>query len=94
MGFDGFPTRSLGGAPSFVPPITPSIPGNPGADKYLQSDAGGVVGWVAKPTPGSVIPAGTGWVKQTAPGTFTSLASVPAPQVSYSRASRPAGRSS
>lgn len=76
--------EAQGISPSFVPPITPSIPGNPGADKYLQSDASGVVGWAAKPTPGSVIPAGTGWVKQTAPGTFASLASVPAPQVSYS----------
>ena len=37
-----------------------------------------------KPTPGSTIPAGTGWVKQTAPGTFGSFPSVPAPQVSYS----------
>ena len=73
-----------GSAPSFSPPITPTLTGSPGADKYLQSDAGGVVGWAPKPTPGPSIPAGTGWVKQTAPGTFASIASVPAPQVSYS----------
>lgn len=84
MGFDGFPTRPLGGSPSFAPPITPPVPGNPGADQYLQSDGAGTVGWAPKPTPGTTIPAGTGWVKQTAPGTFASLASVPAPQVSYS----------
>jgi len=43
-------------------------------------------GGAPKPTPGTVIPAGTGWVKQTAPGTFTSSADVPAPEVSYSPA--------
>ncbi len=69
---------------SFAPPITPPVTGTPGADKYLQSDGAGTVGWAPKPTPGSAIPAGTGWVKQTAPGTFTSLASVPAVQTSYS----------
>ena len=75
--------EAQGGAASFAPPITPSVPGNPGPDEYLQSDAGGVVAWAPKPTPGSTIPPGTGWVKQTAPGTLGSFPSVPAVQTSF-----------
>ena len=76
--------EAQGVAPSFLPPITPPVTGTPGADQYLQSDGAGAVSWAPKPTPGTTIPAGTGWVKQTAPGTFTSLASVPAVQTSFS----------
>ena len=76
--------EAQGVSPSFAPPITPPVTGTPGADKYLQTDGAGTVSWAPKPTPGSTIPAGTGWVKQTAPGTFGSFPSVPAPQVSYS----------
>ena len=78
--------RAGGVAASFAPPITPALSGSPGADKYLQSNGAGVVSWAAKPTPGSLIPSGTGWVKQTSPGTFTNNASVPSVQVSYSPA--------
>ena len=78
------PEGSASGNQSFSPPISPPVSGNPGADKYLQTDGAGTVSWAPKPTPGTTIPAGTGWVKQTAPGTFASFGSVPAPQVSYS----------
>ena len=80
-----FPTAPSGSV-SFSPPITPTITGSPGADKYLQSDGGGVVSWASKPSPGSSIPLGTGWVKQTAPGIFASFSSVPSAQTSYSPA--------
>ncbi len=73
----GIEPKTKAVSPSFSPPITPTISGSPGADKYLQSDGGGVVSWAAKPTPGSLIQSGTGWVKQTSPGTFASFASVP-----------------
>jgi len=46
-----------GGSASFSPPITPSIPGNPGPDEYLQSDGAGVVNWAPKPAT-TVIPPG------------------------------------
>lgn len=82
----GIEPKTKAVSPSFSPPITPTISGSPGADKYLQSDGGGVVSWAAKPTPGSLIPSGTGWVKQTSPGTFASFASVPGGEVSYSPA--------
>lgn len=83
---NGEPEGLATGNGSFVPPITPPVPGTPGPNQYLQSDAGGVVAWAPKPAPGTVIPSGTGWVKQTAPGTFGSFSSVPAPEVSYSPA--------
>jgi hypothetical protein len=76
--------EAQGGAASFAPPITPPVSGSPGVNLYLQTDGAGTVSWAPKPTPGTTIPAGTGWVKQTAPGTFASFGSVPAPQVSYS----------
>jgi len=34
-----------GPAPSFTPPISPSVPGNPPPDRTLQSDGAGVVDW-------------------------------------------------
>ena len=66
-------------------PSARPYPGNQApTSTCLQTDGAGTVSWAPKPTPGTTIPAGTGWVKQTAPGTFASFGSVPAPQVSYS----------
>jgi hypothetical protein len=69
--------EAQGVAPSFAPPITPPVPGNPGADKYLQSDGAGTVGWAPKPTPGPSIPAGTGYLKQGPPGTISNISPIP-----------------
>lgn len=77
----GYPPVNPAASASFAPPITPAIPGNPGIDKYLQSNGAGVVSWAPKP---SAIPSGTGWIKQSPAGTFTNNASVPSVQVSYS----------
>lgn len=79
----GYPPVNPAATASFAPPITPAIPGNPGADKYLQSNGAGVVSWATKP---AAIGAFTGWVKQTAPGVFAGFTSVPGTQVSYSPA--------
>lgn len=61
-----------GGGGSFSPPITPPVTGTPGPNEYLQSDGMGNVAWAAKPSPGTTIPSGTGYVKQGPPGTFAS----------------------
>lgn len=61
-----------GGGGSFSPPITPPVTGTPGPDEYLQSDGMGNVAWAAKPSPGTTIPSGTGYVKQGPAGTFSS----------------------
>ena len=36
-------------AASFVPPIAPPVSGNPGPDRYLQTDIAGLVAWALKP---------------------------------------------